>query len=60
MEEIKEEFYNNRLLDLSEDKISELMIEDDEVDNLDLDDLDSLAVDKKPQIYQNDKPYDFQ
>jgi hypothetical protein len=50
---IKEEFYNNRLLDLSEDKISELMIEDDEVDNLDLDDLDSLAVDKKPQIYQN-------
>ena len=60
MEETKEDLFKNRLLDLSEERISELMIEDEEDDQVDLDNLESLAVDKKPLIYQNDKPYDFQ
>ena len=60
MEESKEEFFDNRLLDLSMEKISELMIDDEEDGNIDLDNFESLAVDKKPQIYQNNNPYTFQ
>jgi hypothetical protein len=60
MEESKEEFFDNRLLDLSMEKISELMIDDEDDGNIDLDNFESLAVDKKPQIYQNNNPYTFQ
>jgi len=60
MEESKEEFFDNRLLDLSMEKISELMIDEEDDGNIDLDNFESLLVDKKPQIYQNNNPYTFQ
>jgi hypothetical protein len=42
---------------LSEEKLSDVDFDQD--DELDLNNLDAFVVEKKPKIYENDKPYEF-
>lgn len=58
MEEMSEHTDNDKLFDLSEAKISGIS-EMDSKTELDLNNLESLVIEKKPKIYENDKPYSF-
>lgn len=48
---------NNELFDLSEGEISQITEEEEK--EIDLNNFESLIVEKKPKVYQNEKPYNF-
>ena len=57
---VNEEEESKSLSGIAPEDIEELNKEDEEEDNLNLDNLESLKVDKKVNVYQNEQAYKFQ